>query len=615
MIDSPTSALVFGFGPPTHSAPSERWDIAEALLQHAEDVDDHNLPLMIWYGVEPLVPANPTRALDLAERSRIPLVTRYIIRRAAAAPVLLEQLVASIPSASTARQSLILDEILESFEGRVNIPMPVSWGVAYTHLLKSDDESQRAKADRIAIILGDKRLLPRMRTVLADNNATLAARQQALQVLVRARDSEAAPAFLAVLDEPSLRGEAIRALAAYDNPTTAAELLRRYKAFDLKSRRDTISTLTSRPGYALALLDAIDDKSVPRGDVHAYHVRQIMTFKQPELLERLQSVWGTVRDSSADNNLKIEQYKKRLTPDQLAKADRSNGRAVFNKTCAACHKLFGEGHNIGPDITGSNRANLDYILENAIDPSAVVSKDYKMSTLVLADGRVVTGLIEEETDSAFTVRTVNDVLLIAKSDVEDRSLTELSLMPSGQLDQLKDDEVRDLIAYLASPSQVPLPRIAAPIDESTGKVPGAIEGESVKVLSKTDGNVSSQGMANFKADRWSGNSQLWWTGQKVGSQLEMEVSVDQEGLFDVEVVLTRARDYGVVELSLNGQPLSGSIDCYVARRVDTTGVLQFGQVPLEAGSHRLVARVVGKNPKAVGFMFGLDYVRLTPISD
>jgi putative heme-binding domain-containing protein len=283
---------------------------------------------------------------------------------------------------------------------------------------------------------------------------------------------------------------------------------------------------------------------------------------------------------------------------------------VFHKTCASCHKLFGEGGEVGPDITGSNRANLDYILENVIDPNSVVSKDYKMSTLVLDDGRVVTGLIEKETDSAYTVRTVNDVMLIAKRDVEHRGLSELSLMPEGQLDQLGRDEVRDMIAYLASPSQVLLPRVAAPIDDDTGKVPGALEGESIKIVGKTHGNAQSQLMSSFRADQWSGKNQLWWTGQQVGSQLDLEVVVEESGTYSVEVVLTRARDYGIVELLIDDTSLGGAIDCFVADRVETTGVLRLGPMALEAGTHRLSVKIVGKNQQAVGTMFGLDYLQL-----
>ncbi|MCA9218299.1 MAG: c-type cytochrome, partial [Planctomycetales bacterium] len=592
---------------------AQRWLVADALLQHGDDADDHNLPLMIWYGVEPLVPANAARAMQLAERSKIPVVTRYIARRTAAEPTLLNTLVASLPKASADRKGLIVDEILQAFAGRVDIPMPVAWNDAYTHLLESDNRALRDKADQIAIVLGDKRLLPRMRRVLADSAESVAARNQAIEVLLRGRDEEAASAFIAALDEAKLRGKAIRALAGYSAKNTPAELLRRYAQFNDSERRDAISTLTSRPAYAMALLDAVEKKVVARSDIHAYHVRQLRSFDNARIVERIQQVWGAIRETSADKKQKIETYKTKLAAEHLKDADLSHGRVVFNKTCASCHRLFGHGESIGPDITGSNRANLDYILENAIDPSSVVSNDYKMTTLTLNDGRLITGLIEKETDSAVTIRTVNDVLLIAKSDVEERDLSPLSLMPEGQLDALSDHEVRDLIAYLASPSQVPLPRVALPIDASTGKVAGAIEAESMKIVGKTDGDARSQAMGSFKADRWSGNDQLWWTGQKQGSQLDLEISAADSGTYAVEVVLTRAIDYGIVELSIDDKPIGGPIDCFVSGRVDNTGVLRLGPVELSQGNHKLSAKMVGKHEKATAFMFGLDYVRLAPV--
>ena len=435
---------------------------------------------------------------------------------------------------------MIVDEMLQAFEGRVDIAMPPAWDDSYSQLLKSSDASLREKADQIAIIFGDKRLLPRMREILSSPKEPLAARTRALEVLLRGRDRLAAPALIIALEQPELRNQAIRALANYDNPKTPSTLLTRYSEFDVAARRDVISTLTSRPKYARALLDAIENKIVTSRDVHAYHVRQLRSFDDPFIEKRIQEVWGTLRESPADKRAKISQYKEQLSKKELARADLSNGRIVFNKTCASCHKLFGEGYDIGPDITGSNRANLDYILENAVDPSSIVSNDYQMTSFALADGRVVTGKIQNETESAFTVRTVNDELLIPKADVEDRTQSALSLMPEGQLDQLSKNEVRDLIAYLASPSQVSLPRIALPIDPSTGKVTGAFEGETLKVVGKSDGTARGQDMNGFKPYRWSGKNQLWWTGQKAESQLDLEVSAQERGEFTVEVVLSLA---------------------------------------------------------------------------
>jgi len=100
----------------------------------------------------------------------------------------------------------------------------------------------------------------------------------------------------------------------------------------------------------------------------------------------------------------MAKYKALLTPDFLAKADRSRGRLIFKQTCATCHRLFDEGGDIGPELTGSQRSNLDYVLENVLDPSAVFAKDYQVTVLETKDGRVLTGIIKQENDRVLICR-------------------------------------------------------------------------------------------------------------------------------------------------------------------------------------------------------------------
>jgi putative heme-binding domain-containing protein len=544
----------------------------------------------------------------------MPQIGRYVIRRMAAEDRLLDKVVALLAREDDAEvQQDILDIMLTAFEGRVGIPMPKSWTPAYEALSQSSDESVREKADQVAILLGDERIFPKMRKRLLNSDAPLQKRQDALNILVRGRDPEAGETFLRIAaTEPKLRAPAIKALSAYKEEQTPKVLLKLYEHLSADEQRDAINTLTSRPDYALALLDAIEDDRVPRTDLHAYNVRQLTSFDHEKLNDRLKEVWGEIRESSADKQAEIAKYKNLLKPKVLKQADLSHGRFLFNKTCASCHTLFGEGGKVGPDITGSNRANLDYILSNVIDPSAVLAKDYRMSTIVLDDGRVVNGLIQKETDSALTVRTINDTVVVAKDEIELQKLSELSMMPDNQLQQMSNEEVRDLIAYLGSPAQVALKGPKSPIDPKTGKVAGALEGESLKIVGKTAGNARSQPMGNFKADRWSGTDQLWWTGAKPGDKLDLEFPVEETGVYQIELVLTMARDYGVVKVSIDGQTLGSAIDLYNPE-VITTGVLAYAPRELEAGKHKLSFEIVGANPKAVkAYMVALDYLRLTP---
>jgi len=596
---------------------NQRWGIVSALAAHGEDAGDHNIPLMLWYGAEPLVAQDALKAIQLARESKIQIVRSYIFRRAAADNSTLPALVEVLGEATDGGEQLeMLNAMMAAFEGRVEIPMPESWQDTYDSLLATNNQGIADRANQLAVLFGDQRVFPPMRALLVDTSADSQRRQQALSVLVKGQDKAAAE-FLqsdAVLGSAELQSAAIRALATLGNDQTPEILLGRFAQLPRDLRGDAVSTLVSRPAWTRQLLTSIGDGDIASAELHAYHVRQILSFNDAELNQLLKTHWGEIRESSADRREQAASLKKQLSARVLARANPGNGRRVYSKTCQNCHRLFGTGGEIGPDITGSNRSNIDYILENILDPSAVVGRDYQMTVLALADGRVVNGLLKQETDSALTIQTINDRLVIPKSEIEDRTLSNVSMMPERQLDTLSSDEVRDLIAYLAAPAQVPLSGPESPIDPKTGKVAGAVEAESLKVIEKTRGTVASQNMAGFPAAKWSGNDQLWWTGAKPGDRLSLELEVESDGEYDVEFVLTKARDYATVRILLDDTVLESSLDLYNSPEVITTGVLSYNRIQLKSGVHRLMLEVTGANPAAVkGYMVALDYVRLVPV--
>jgi putative membrane-bound dehydrogenase-like protein len=437
---------------------SQRWKIVAALAGHGEDANDHNLPLMVWYAAEPLAAEDPARALDLAAKAKLPLLA-FMVRRIAAmdTPESLVLLVKHLgQTTDSGVQHTILAGINESLKGRRHVAMPAGWSDIFATLRESKTADVRNQALALAVIFGDPTALAELRKVLANPSANARRRQSALASLVGANDPELVPVLLKLVDDTGVRGAVIRALAGYDDPTTPGLLIKAYATLTAAEKRDAINTLAARPAYAKALLDAVASKLIPVGDLSADIVRNVRNLHNADLDRRIAEVWGVVRATPADRAAAIQKYKKMVNFRRDLLPDLSQGRNLFVKTCAQCHTLFGTGGKVGPDITGSNRPNLDYLLENILDPSAVIPKEYAATIITLKNGRSITGIVKEETPAALMVATANEMLTLPKSDVETREPSAVSMMPEDQLQKLSDTEVRALIGYLQSPRQIPM---------------------------------------------------------------------------------------------------------------------------------------------------------------
>jgi putative heme-binding domain-containing protein len=155
-----------------------------------------------------------------------------------------------------------------------------------------------------------------------------------------------------------------------------------------------------------------------------------------------------VRESPAEKKQAMAHLKAKLTPATLAKADLADGRALFATHCGTCHRLNDVGGTIGPDLTGSNRDNLDYLIENILDPSAVVTADFRVTTVALHDGRLLNGIVKTRTPQAITLQLEKEQVTVRTSDIESERPSDQSLMAEGILNTLKEDQIRNLFGYL-----------------------------------------------------------------------------------------------------------------------------------------------------------------------
>lgn len=350
-------------------------------------------------------------------------------------------------------QTALLQGMLNGLDGRRNVPAPVAWAKVGTKLAKSDNAQVRELASQLSQIFGDEAAMRRALATVQDRSNQIDARRRALHSLLSQKNESVSALLEKMLDESELRLDAIRGYAAIENDRAPDILLARYIKWPSEYRKAIIETLATRRKYAESLLAAIIAKKIPRADIPSHVARSLSVI----LGDSFVKVYGDVRQLSVDRTKQINHYKNLLSSPDFDNADPASGRLVFKKTCAACHVLYETGGKIGPDLTGSNRANLDYILLNSIDPSYDVPLGYKMVIIQTVDGRVLNGVIAEENAQRIVLKTVQQpTVVILKSDIEARKISSKSMMPDGQLDKLKPQEVMDLIKYLQTTEQVEL---------------------------------------------------------------------------------------------------------------------------------------------------------------
>ena len=594
----------------------DRWAILTALVSRAEDASDHNLPLLEWYAAEPLVPVDPARALALAASSRIPTVSRFLIRRAAAEQAFADPLIDAIAAADSASRVWMLGEVIAALEARGRAAMPEAWEDGYETLRKDSDEAVRRMVDDIAARFGDPRVRPALRAKVRDTELALDERLAALDALVASRDAELPPVLHQLLDDAerhaALIPKALAALAAIPHEATPSAVLAAYDHLANDAKQAAIATLTARPAWTLDLLDAIDAGTLPRTDLSAFTVGSLAKSADKAVLARLNEVWGTIRATSADREAEFAKWRTTLSKEALAEANLSHGREIFAKTCGTCHQLHGVGAKIGPELTGSNRGDLEYLLSNLLDPSALVGRDYQMTQVVTHDGRVIGGIVVAETPTSIALQTPTERIVVPLDDIDIRELSTQSLMPENQLTQLEPASAVALVAYLRHPTQVPLPGEGPPPFNAEGRIAGAIEGETLKVRGNASGQVAPQPMGNFKAGRWSGTSHLWWTGGKPGDRVILDVPVAASGKHEVFAILTKAPDYGTVSVTFDDGSAAGPVDLYDPQVIQATP-LSLGEFDLTPGTHSLTLTITGINPKATpAYMAGLDCLYLIP---
>tara|TARA_R110002049_G_scaffold285698_4_gene466942 strand:+ start:55531 stop:59199 length:3669 start_codon:yes stop_codon:yes gene_type:complete len=427
----------------------DRWDTAANLAVATAVRDAPNLQRMIWYAIEPAVVSDASRAMQLVE-SVSPQMRRWISRRITEDGM--PSVAVIFDALDRAKDPSLITDVLDGFNDALFTvkvdQLPPSANRLVRRLIEDEASGVRVSAMTTAAAIGDAHVLQRVREQLHRGSVDLPTRHAALTGLMRRKPPGFADDLQRLLPVDDLAGLALQAASTINDRELQQAIVARFPSFRKSDRGAAIDCLVSRKPSASLLIDAIEQKVIKPTELSAGQARQIVALDDADLLSRLEQVWGSARPSSKDRLQQIKMWKRALDPSRIAKANLTNGHRLFQKTCGTCHKLFGEGHSIGPDLTGANRRNLTYMLTSVIDPSAAVPADFQLTNVLTVDGRVISGVVTQQSEAMITMQTATESIQISPDDIETLKVSSQSMMPDGLLEKLSETQVQDLFAWM-----------------------------------------------------------------------------------------------------------------------------------------------------------------------
>jgi putative heme-binding domain-containing protein len=431
--------------------------------------DDPLIPHVVWQNLHPLLEEQAPRFLQLTAGGalqRAPAVAALMPRvidriLGCRDPRSIAALVSAV-SGDSASDPAVLQKCLRALSKKLEnheipaeqfaILKPQLTSLADKILSGPTRDPLYADAALVAATWRDPRALAAVRATFADNGQPALSRARALDALVAVSDPSLEASMGRLFADKAagpveLRAAALESLSRMDADWIGLAVLTNYQRLEPELRPKAIELLTERGTWAEQLIDAVGRHEIPPAALNVNQVRQLLVRGNAALAEKVKTHWGSVR---TDRDPKRENVMADMrTFLRSASGDAMAGREVFKRVCGQCHKIYGEGNDVGPDITLNGRSSFEQLLSNVFDPSLVIGPAYQARTVATEDGRVLTGLLAEESPERLVLKSQGGKLdTIARADVAEMTVSRLSLMPEELENQLKPQELADLFAFL-----------------------------------------------------------------------------------------------------------------------------------------------------------------------
>ncbi len=431
--------------------------ILREAMYRAEDASDKHLPLLEWWALESKATSDRSQIMELLKDSalwRTPIFSKFIASRLGqryTAERTVENFATAAQLLAMAPAPEFVDELVKGMEAGLQgdrvatVPAALRKQVAAAW----DSRPHTPALVSFALRLNHAAAAPAAVELLADPKTPAAARKSLLELLSERRIDAAVPIITAQLKSAKAddaRLDLLNALSRFNTPENGQTILDLFPKFSAKVRAAAITALSSRADWARSLLDLVDRGDVKKEQVSVSNLLAMQKLGDPPTDKLIKKHWGNLRASTEEKEELIKNLRLAVTRPG---GDAAKGRDLFKVSCAVCHMLKGEGGKIGPDLTGYERDNLDFMLPAIVDPNLGIREEFTLFNLTTKDGQVLAGFIGEDTPQFVTMLdALGNKTKIARQDIQALVASPMSLMPEGLLNAFTPEQTRDLFAWL-----------------------------------------------------------------------------------------------------------------------------------------------------------------------
>jgi putative membrane-bound dehydrogenase-like protein len=430
---------------------SQALPLAATVLGHDESVSDPYIPLLGWWVFEAHIPAANREVLALFTHAAVwdepavrehllpRLARRYAVEGRRQELLVLAELFQRAPSPAHAARLMVGLE--EAFRGRPMTGLPDELVTAIQAAGQAPLAFRLRQAEPAAV---DEAV-----AVIQNDKAKPEERLRHVRTFGEIRAAKAVPALMAVAAgnaREDLRKAALVALSAYDDETIGARVAELLPSLKGLTQQAAFTMLASRTSWSLRLLETIQSGRIAAAVVPDDVANRLRRHRDAQVSDMAKRVLPRAMTVASDYQRRIQDVASIL---QRGAGDPYQGEATFTARCAACHKLFFKGGNVGPDLTTYQRDDLGTMLLSIINPNVEIREGYQYTIIETTDGRTLSGFVVDRDNQVTVLRTLGgENITLRGTEIKELQPLGQSLMPAGLLDDLNEQQLRDFFAYM-----------------------------------------------------------------------------------------------------------------------------------------------------------------------